>query len=316
MKYVLAALLAVVAVALVAAPATADWDPVVDENGEIINHKMHWPQLPDLLTGLNVRATSRFPTLPLDPGEILGKVLADDFLCTQTGPITDIHIWGSWLNDLLPWWDVEDEGGTTVFAEDPGAVAFRLSLHGNVEDPDDTDPNTFSHPDDEFWNEWFFPGEFEWREVANAIEGFMDPNIPVSQVQIIGFDTRVFQYNFFPKLPPNQVAGEIYWLDVTAVPLAPGPEGEEVLFGWKSARPEDRWMDDAVYGHMTVAADGSIVPVNDWLPLKYPLWVGHPYEGQTMDLSFVITPEPGTLMMLLGAGLIGLTACGRRRRKN
>ena len=26
-------------------------------------------------------------------------VLADDFVCTATGPITDIHIWGSWLND-------------------------------------------------------------------------------------------------------------------------------------------------------------------------------------------------------------------------
>ncbi len=26
-------------------------------------------------------------------------VLADDFRCTSTGPITDIHLWGSWLND-------------------------------------------------------------------------------------------------------------------------------------------------------------------------------------------------------------------------
>ena len=30
------------------------------------------------------------------------KILADDFLCTQSGPITDIHIWGSWLNNVLP----------------------------------------------------------------------------------------------------------------------------------------------------------------------------------------------------------------------
>ena len=26
-------------------------------------------------------------------------VLADDFPCNTTGPITDIHLWGSWLND-------------------------------------------------------------------------------------------------------------------------------------------------------------------------------------------------------------------------
>src|SRR5271165_4505513 len=28
-------------------------------------------------------------------------VLADDFPCNQTGPITDIHIWGSWLSDQI-----------------------------------------------------------------------------------------------------------------------------------------------------------------------------------------------------------------------
>src|SRR6516162_9014698 len=28
-----------------------------------------------------------------------GIVLADDFPCTIPGPITDIHIWGSWLGD-------------------------------------------------------------------------------------------------------------------------------------------------------------------------------------------------------------------------
>ena len=28
-------------------------------------------------------------------------MLADDFICTNIGPISDIHIWGSWLNDLV-----------------------------------------------------------------------------------------------------------------------------------------------------------------------------------------------------------------------
>ena len=27
--------------------------------------------------------------------------LADDFQCTNTGPITDIHLWGGWLNDIV-----------------------------------------------------------------------------------------------------------------------------------------------------------------------------------------------------------------------
>src|ERR1700733_819441 len=28
-------------------------------------------------------------------------VLADDFLCTNSGFITDIHLWGSWSNDIV-----------------------------------------------------------------------------------------------------------------------------------------------------------------------------------------------------------------------
>src|SRR5208283_5119845 len=28
-------------------------------------------------------------------------LLADDFVCTNSGPVSDIHIWGSWLNNLV-----------------------------------------------------------------------------------------------------------------------------------------------------------------------------------------------------------------------
>ena len=46
-----------------------------------------WVQGPDLTpNGMDVKAS--WP-----------KILADDFLCTKTGPITNIHIWASWLYD-------------------------------------------------------------------------------------------------------------------------------------------------------------------------------------------------------------------------
>jgi hypothetical protein len=32
----------------------------------------------------------------------MSRHLADDFPCFSTDYITDIHIWGSWLNDILP----------------------------------------------------------------------------------------------------------------------------------------------------------------------------------------------------------------------
>ena len=36
---------------------------------------------------------------PAGSGAGLPLILADDFPCTLTGPITDIHIWASWLGD-------------------------------------------------------------------------------------------------------------------------------------------------------------------------------------------------------------------------
>ena len=80
-------------------PAQADWNP---------GDPAKYVQLPDLstsqpgaITGMDVNATWQntstvVPPVPVYP---FVKVLADDFPCTMTGPITDIHIWGSWLND-------------------------------------------------------------------------------------------------------------------------------------------------------------------------------------------------------------------------
>jgi len=49
-------------------------------------HKMHYPQLPDT-TGWDVNAT--WPV-----------VLADDWRCTETGWIKDVHFWGSWRDGI------------------------------------------------------------------------------------------------------------------------------------------------------------------------------------------------------------------------
>src|SRR5512137_3002215 len=96
-----------VLVMLVAVSARADWN-VGDP------YKMHYPQLPDLSpNGLDVKATAP-------------KILADDFLCTQTGPITDVHIWGSWLYDRLPYDPATNQ-------PDPTAPTFKLSIHADVQ---------------------------------------------------------------------------------------------------------------------------------------------------------------------------------------
>ena len=83
--------ISIVIVLLVAGTALADWFP-----GE--GHKMHFPQLPDLQpTGMDVLAN-----WPYDASAQTGKILADDWQCSQDGPVADIHIWGSWEWDRLP----------------------------------------------------------------------------------------------------------------------------------------------------------------------------------------------------------------------
>ena len=66
-------------VLMAAGAAQAHWD---------IGDPAKWVQLPDLgeLSSLDVHDTHP-------------KMLADDFECTSTDPITSIHIWGSWKGD-------------------------------------------------------------------------------------------------------------------------------------------------------------------------------------------------------------------------
>ena len=75
----------IVACLVITAPVLADWEP--NDPVAPTNHKMHYPQMPDPC-GWDVKAGP--PVLNTAPVQSL-KVLADDFLCTGSGPITDIH---------------------------------------------------------------------------------------------------------------------------------------------------------------------------------------------------------------------------------
>jgi hypothetical protein len=280
MKYVFTALTAVVALTFLAAPATADWD-VGDP------YKMHYPQLPDLELGLDVLATHP-------------KILADDFLCTQTGRILDIHIWGSWKNNEFPWDPNDLSSGPS-----PGNVGFHLSIHNDISK--ENSPTGYSMPElPEVWGWTFLPGQFTWRFNPDfqVSEQFFDPN----QNELIGGDNQVVQYNF--RIPAAgafpQEEGKVYWLEVTAFPGPADPGvGEPALFGWKTS--DRHWNDDAVYWDQL--ATGDTIPQE----LYDPRFIDPPLS---LDMAFVITPEPGTVVMLIGAGLIGLVAYARRRRRS
>jgi hypothetical protein len=275
-----------------AAPAQADWDPSMPTK---------YVQLPDLnslpgaITGMDVNATWRVTQTPPDPQPPFIKVLADDFPCTVTGPITGIHIWGSWLDDRV----------------NPN-THFHLSIHEDV--PADLASGTYSYPGKVLWEQDFSPGSYIGKLWGTAQELFYDPNTN----SLLGNDTQVWQYNFPIPLDTAFVQQgtaadpKVYWLDVQAA--VPGDE----VFGWKTS--VDHWNDDAVFADTSLplsmggVLNGPLSGPPYWLDMHYP--TNHPYAGQSIDQAFAITtvPEPGTLA-LLGGGLVGVFGLVWRKRK-
>jgi hypothetical protein len=84
------------------------------------------------------------------------------------------------------------------------------------------------------------------------------------------------------------------------------------VFGRKPTRPDNHFLGNAVYGLLGLGPKDEPTPIHTWYPMEYPL--DYPYETQTMDLAFVITPEPGTLVLLASGGWILLAYAWRSRR--
>ncbi|MEX2113349.1 MAG: PEP-CTERM sorting domain-containing protein [Pirellulales bacterium] len=285
----------VTALFVVSTPASADWSPTNPADVA----KAKWIQLPDLSpNGLDVLDTIQPNTTPNPQW----KTLADDFLCTQSGPITDAHIWGSWLSDVLP---INSAG-----LPDPGAVEFKISFWSDQPAGGPIAP--YSHPNQLLWTGLFQPGQYKVNpNVITALEGFYDPNVG----QVIGTDTQVYQYNFpnlVDALGQNfvQTQGTIYWFEVQANVLNT-LGAVPASFGWKTRDFPQHFNDDAVFAD-TNGFNGPNTTF--WRELIYP--VGHPLAGASMDLSFVLTvPEPSAVAMA-GMGLVALVGMVVRRRRS
>jgi hypothetical protein len=197
-------------------------------------------------------------------------ILADDFLCTNTGSITEIHVFGSWLFDEFP-------------GMDPGNVVFQLSLHADIP----VGPDGWSIPGPMLWIRPFGPGEFTYRLHAGGLhEGWYDP---LTGTYLPLGDTQCWEYIFYLHEGEFIQQGTIdqpivYWLDVQAMPQ------QTASFGWKTTPLPNRWNDDAVWSH------GMEPPVNPWIEMIYPDL--HPWHPQSLDLAFTIV---GPLSGVTGA---------------
>jgi hypothetical protein len=220
------------------------------EDYPITLQPLKWLQRPDLSTvGVDV---------------FNDQWLADDFQCTQTGPITDIHLWGSFYRDHLP------AGGLSN-------LTFTITLYSDVPDPDPSEPGNWSHPGQALCSMTFGPGQYQVGLCATVPGGEWWHAPPQSWVPQGDFNCYQFDFYIPAKDACRQVAGTIYWLAVKYNSQQAGAQ-----FGWKTS-PE-HWNDDAVW------LDTS-QPLPVWRELRYGS--GHPQTPGSMDLAFAVSGEPG-----------------------
>jgi len=218
-----------------------------------------WLQAPDLSpAGIDVDATMELTVAPIFPPQIL----ADDFNCIKTGPITNIAIWGSWFYDEMP------------FGGDPTAVEFTLSIYSdNPSGP----TGGWSEPNELLWRIDFPPGAFMVEGPYMGPEGYYSPCAPFYEPQnhfmawkyIFSIDAAGA---FIQEGDPCEPV--IYWLAVQARPIPEGPS----RFGWKTSI--GHWNDDAVWA---IGEFGD--SFQPWMELR------HPETNESLDLAFEITTE-------------------------
>ncbi|HOX56149.1 MAG TPA: hypothetical protein P5205_04705 [Candidatus Paceibacterota bacterium] len=183
-------------------------------------------------------------------------LLADDFICTRTGPITDIHLFGSWLNDRVDYWPT-----------------FWVGIWDDVP----RSGNTPSHPGNLLWWQQFSPGQYRASVYQQGLtENFLDPNAPP---HLLGQDHQIWKYDFFPRNPYRQLGSpqlpRVYWLSVVTK-TAPGR-----AFGWKTTR--DHYNDYAVYSPTMLTFSGNYpTPMQPWQVI-----VDH--QGRKRELAFMLT---------------------------
>lgn len=244
---------------MVAWPVLADWNPGDPQ-------KMHFPQLPNP-QGWDVSMT--------DHGTDQ-LWLADDWMCTETGPVSNLHLWFSWLDDFPSYITVLR---ARIYADNPFS------------------PPNYSRPGELLWEREFLPGEFDIRVYGESPQGWYDPENNVSiwpdhylyyQLNLEGIDQ-----------PFIQELGTVYWLAVSADVYEPDPPADGFAVGWKTSL--NHYRDTAVWAYVPPGGTPT------WNQLHDPL-----YTNEFLELAFVITPEPASLLTL---GLSIALVAGRAARR-
>ncbi len=153
------------------------------------------------------------------------KMVADDFRCLGSMPVTSVHWWGSY------------EGWTGRGPPATKPVAWQIAFWSNVPANPDVKP-PFSHPGRLLW-QMEIPADRVHEEWA-GIDRF--PEKPSDTCFQYYVELKAREYFWQQKYVDSATADDVFWLSITAIypPITiPYPQ-----WGWKT-RPQ-HWMDDAV----------------------------------------------------------------------
>ncbi len=176
--------------------------------GELVEHKMHYPQLPEGDGGFSVMATLNDAAEPC--------YVADDWLCSHPGLVTDIHFWGHW------------NGSSTIIkfeikiAEKTGTCGVGQILWEQVFPISDV---SVSNLIPALPSGWYNP--FAGQYYENVSDGYY-------RYDIENIDA-----------PFCQEVGEEYWLIVGAYVVDPNTAG---VWGWRNTESA-HFGCNAIYSH-------------------------------------------------------------------
>jgi len=206
-------LMAVIMVLVSIGVANADWN-------EGDPYKMHYPQLPDPI-GWDIEIASTD----------LQHEIADDWRCTETGYVSDIHFWTSWYRDAI---GVIESIEVRIYSDDRTGI--------------------YSKPGNLLWSQVFDSSQFSVRVYGDGPQGWADPQPP----QWAGWEPEnhfIYEQVNITRIqePFIQEEGTIYWLGIHV-----WWEGTQASTGWKTT--------DAVFEDTSVYRDYSGI----WQPLIAP----------------------------------------------
>ncbi|MCO6436421.1 MAG: hypothetical protein J5J06_04980 [Phycisphaerae bacterium] len=185
-----------------------------------------------------------------------GPVVADDWLCLDGRPVTDIHWWGSY------------SGWSDIMPPPQAPMMFHIAIWTDVSVHDPGNQFPYSHPGMVI-QEWYVD-----RQLLNEQPVACDfhPDFMQGPDGCYRYDFEIPEADWFVQ----ENACTVYWLSIAAMYDTPPMD---FPWGWKTRQP--RWNDDAVrIFDPTVPGPGATFvfgePITD-------------LQGRSWDTSFVLT---------------------------